>query len=59
MGGRDVETEVCLRTHQVLHGLENFSVNYFLDLKNKKGGEIKNKLWGPLASSLDVEWPNC
>lgn len=49
MGGRDVETEVCLRTHQVLHGLENFSLSYFSKLKKKK----REKKLGSISSQRE------
>lgn len=58
MGGSDVETEVCLRTHQVLHGLENFSVYYFSDLKKKKQtnkpGSISTQLECGMAEMLRI-----
>lgn len=51
MGGRDVETEICLRTHQVLHGLENFCVYYFSDLKKEK--KKKTDKLGSVSAQLE------
>lgn len=53
MGGRDVETEVCLRTHQVLHGLENFSVYYFSYLKKREKEKKKQTTLGFISTQLE------